>query len=337
MRPRVALPSISLALALTTLAACSSTPASPAASPSPTPVTTPATLIPETPFAVPAGVRVTELDTRPVGLARVGDAVWAALPDAGDVLLPGGGRVAVGTLPLRLVATPAGVWVSLIGEGTVVRINPDTSEVDQRVRVGRDDSEPEGLAFDGTVVWIVDQAGEQLLPLDPESGEVGKGVSLGVGPRLVAVAPSGSLYVANYTAGSLTRFDGNEARSRNAGSCLTPQGLAVAGGLLWVACTVDDRVVGFDLTTLEPVVRLSGLSSPDAVVGQGDTVYVVGQRGPTVWTIDATKRRVVHELVLDDAGTTRENVAAALLDTRLVVSHPEAQRLYAVPLRLLRP
>ena len=57
-----------------------------------------------------------------------------------------------------------------------------------------------------------------------------------------------------------------------------------------------------------------------------------------MWTIDAPKpREVVNELVLDDAGSTRENVAAVLAGRRLVVSHPEAQRLYDVPLRLLRP
>ena len=278
-----------------------------------------------------------ELDTRPVGLARVGGAVWAALPDTGEVLVAGGRRIAVGKVPLRLVQTPFGVWVSLIGQGSLARINPDTSKVDLRVKLAPAGSEPEGLAFDGTRLWVVDQAGERLVPLDPASGELGPAVALGAGPRLATVAPSGTVYVANYTAGSLTRIEGDRPETRNAGSCLTPQGLAVAGGLLWVACTVDDQVIGFDLTTLKPAVRLPDLGSADAVVASGDTVYVVGQSGPTVWTIDAQQRRVVNELVLDDASATPENVAAALLEGRLVVSHPDARRLYDVPLRLLRP
>ena len=43
----------------------------------------------------------------------------------------------------------------------------------------------------------------------------------------------------------------------------------------------------------------------------------------------------VTTTVLDDAGPTTENVDAAVVGNALVASHPEAHRLYDVPLRLL--
>lgn len=284
--------------------------------------------------AVPDGVEVTDLEDGAVGLAAVGTAVWAALPGPGQVLAVRGQRIDVGSLPLRLVETPQGVWVSLIGDGTLVRIDQGTGDVDLRTTVRPHGSEPEGLAYDGTTVWVVDQAGDRVLPLDPGSGRLGTAIPVGGEPRLVTAGESG-VYVANYTEGSVTRVVDGAGTTRNAGSCLTPQGLAEAAGVLWVACTVDDQVVGLDARSLQPVTRLPDLPAADAVVADGDTVYVVGQEGPTVWTIDARTRKVIGTLVLDSADRTTENVAAALVGRHLVVSHPDARRLYDVPLRLL--
>jgi DNA-binding beta-propeller fold protein YncE len=200
--------------------------------------------------------------------------------------------------------------------------------------VGPHGSQPEGLAYDGTTVWVVDQAGDRVLPLDPATGRLGQPVPVGHEPRLATAGRDG-VYVANYTEGSVTRVVDGRPTTRNAGSCLTPQGIAEAAGVVWVACTVDGQVVGLDPGTLAPVVALPGLAAADAVVADGDTVYVVGQAGPTVWTLDARSRKVTGELVLDDAAQTRENVDAAMVGRHLVVSHPEARRLYDVPLRLL--
>jgi sugar lactone lactonase YvrE len=277
----------------------------------------------------PAGVTVTDLDDAPVGVAGVGGGWWAALPDAGAVLTADGETVDVGSLPLRLVTTPQGVWVSVIGDGRLVRVDPATGKVDREVQLRPADSEPEGLAYDGSTLWVVDQAGDRVLPVDPATGEVGAAVPVGHEPRLVATGPSG-VFVGNYTEGSVTRVVDGKGTTRNAGSCLSPQGLAEAAGVVWVACTVDGQVVGLDAGTLKPVVELPDLPYADAVVADGDTVYVVGQEGPTVWTIDARAQEVTGEVVLDGAPSTRENVGAALVGDTLVVTHPEVRRAYEV-------
>jgi streptogramin lyase len=282
----------------------------------------------------PDGVTVTDLDEAPVGVAGVDGGWWAALPDAGAVRTADGGSVDVGSLPLRLVTTPQGVWVSVIGDGRLVRLDPATGEVDRQVQLRPRDSQPEGLAYDGQTLWVVDQAGDRVLPVDPASGAVGAAVRVGHEPRLVAAGPSG-VFVGNYTEGSVTRVVDGRGTTRNAGSCLSPQGLVEAAGVVWVACTVDGQVVGLDAETLEPVVELPDLPYADAVVADRGTVYVVGQEGPTVWTIDARSQEVTGELVLDAAPSTRENVGAALVGDTLVVTHPEVRRAYEVPVSVL--
>jgi hypothetical protein len=285
----------------------------------------------------PAGVRVTELTAGPVGVADVDGKVWAVLTGTGQVRTGDDRHINVGTAPLRLVSTPDGVWVSVITDGRLVRIDPGTGKVDLRVRLSPAGSEPEGLAYDGTSVWVVDQAHDRIVPLDPSTGELGVPIKVGHHPRLVSSGPSG-LWVGNYDGGSVSRVtDDGKVTTRTIGRCLTPQGLAEAAGVVWVACTVQDRLVGLDATTLEPVATFNGLDGADAVVARGDTIYAVGQHGPTVWTIDARTRSVVVKLVLDEVGATSENVDAALVGKSLVVSHPEVFNLYDVPLSLLTP
>lgn len=284
----------------------------------------------------PDGVVVTDLEDGPVGLTTVDGAVWAVLPSADAVRTGDGDVVRVGRTPLRTVATPQGVWVSVFGDSALARVDPATGKVDLRTPVRPEGSEPEGLAYDGETVWVVDQAAHRLLPLDPETGVLGRPVPVGGEPRLVTAGPSG-VFVGNFNEGSVTRYADGRAVTRNAGSCLSPQGLAEAGGVVWVACTVDGQVVGLDAETLKPVVELPGLGYADMVVADGDLVYVVGQEGPTVWTIDTATREVVGELVLDGAPTTTANAAATLAGRTLVVSHPETRRLYEVPLELLSP
>ncbi|CUR54045.1 hypothetical protein NOCA2120078 [metagenome] len=113
-------------------------------------------------------------------------------------------------------------------------------------------------------------------------------------------------------------------------------GLGEAAGVLWVACTDEGRVVGLDVDTLATVSTFDGLDAADAVVVDGDTLFVVGQVGPTVWRIDARAREVVSTVSLDEIGATRENVAAVIVGRHLVVTHPESLSIYDLPIAALR-
>ena len=283
----------------------------------------------------PAEVTVTEMSSGPVGVAAVDGEPWVALPEDGAVRTANDTMVDVGGTPLRLLATGDGVWVTDIGRGRLVRIDAGTGRVTRRTTLAPAGSEPEGLASDGDAVWVVDQANNRVIPVDPRTGRQGEASAVGVGPRLTASGPGG-VWVANFVGGSLSRVatDG-EVTDQPLETCLSPQGVVEAAGVVWVTCTAEDRVLGLDADTLERVATFDGLDGADALAADGDRVYAVGQAGPTVWTIDAAKREVVGRLALDHAGPTTENVGAAVTEDGLAVTHPEVRRLYEVPQALL--
>ena len=268
-----------------------------------------------------------EIDGGPVGVADVGGEAWTVLPDKGEVRTADDTRIAVGEAPLRIVETPDGVWVSVIGDGTVVRIDPATGEIDKTVTLKPAGSEPEGLAWDGESLWVVDQANSRVVQLDADGTQVGS-MKVGEGPRLVAAGAKG-IHVTSYVAGSITQIVDGQAGAVTLSGCTGPQGVAELAGKTWVACTVTSNVVavgGDNLITIEDV------PDADAVVAHEDTVYVVGQSGPTVYAIDAATGEIRDEVVLGDAAKTQENVGAAVVGDELVVTHPDAQTIYTIPL-----
>jgi streptogramin lyase len=278
----------------------------------------------------PSAPQVAELGSGAVGVADVGGEAWLVQPDAGTVLPDGGDPIDVGRAPLRIVSTPGGVWVSVIRDGTVVRIDPDTGEVDKTVRLDPRGSEPEGLAWDGTSLWVVDQAHGRVVRLGPGGALLGEVVTDDA-PRLVAAGDSG-VWVANYGGKSVSRIRGDRARTAALTGCVGPQGIAEAAGKVWVSCTLNGAVVVLDADTLEQVTEIPDVPDADAVVADGDTVYVVGQAGPTIWVVDAASDEVRDSIVLDDAPTTSENVGAAVVGADLVVTHPDVRKVYTMPL-----
>jgi len=220
--------------------------------------------------------------------------------------------------------------VSVIGDGTVVRIDPATGEIDQTVTLDPAGSEPEGLAWDGTNLWVVDQANARVVQLEPDGTEV-RSVDVGEGPRLATAGPTG-VWVTNYVPGSISLVADGQAFTVGLPGCTGPQGVAEAGGKVWVACTVTSSVVALDVESREVVTTIEDVPDADAVVASEDTVYVVGQSGPTVYAIDAATGEIRDEVVLGDAAKTQENVGAAVVGDELVVTHPDARTIYTLPL-----
>lgn len=275
-------------------------------------------------------VTATEVDGGPVGVAEVGGEAWTVLVDEGEVLAADGTRIPVGEAPLRIADSPAGVWVSVIGEGKLVRIDPAKGKVVQTVRLEPEGSEPEGLAWDGTSLWVVDQAGSRVVQYDPEGVEL-RSVGVGEAPRLVAAGESG-IWVTNYLEGSVTLVAGDDVTTTDLGDCVGPQGVAETTGLVYVACTGNSLVVALDVETGELVATLGSVADADAVVASGDKVYVVGQSGPTVYSIDAASGELIGSATLADAPRTGENVGAAVVGDELVVTHPDVRTVYSLPL-----
>ena len=283
------------------------------------------------PTSGPSGpAEVTRLDTGAVGVADVGGEAWTVLFQDRAVRTGDGTLVRVGDAPLRIVGTPGGAWVSVIRDGTVVRIDPASGTVDRRVRLRPAGSQPEGLAWDGAHLWVVDQAGGRVVELDA-SGTPVASYRTGDEPRLVA-AGDGGVWVANYGATSVSRVAHGRVRTVRLVGCTGPQGVAEVAGRVWISCTLSGKAVALDARTMRQVAEVPDLPDADAVVPHGRTVYVVGQSGPTVYAIDSATGRVTSTVRIDDAPPSSENVGAAVVGSRLVVTHPEERKVYSLPL-----
>jgi streptogramin lyase len=274
---------------------------------------------------------VTELDSGAVGVADVGGTAWLVQPEAGTVLPgPDGDPIDVGEAPLRIVSTPDGVWVSVIRDGAVVRIDPATGDVDTTVQLKPKGSEPEGLAWDGAHLWVVDQAGGRVVEVDPDGAVVDE-FETDDEPRLVTAGDSG-IWVANYGGTSVSRIADGKVRTVRLTACAGPQGIAEVAGRVWVSCTLSGKAIALDAATMKPLADVPDLPDADAVVGHEATVYVVGQAGPTVYVLDAQSGDLRDTVELDDATPTSENVGAAVVGGDLVVTHPDVRKVYTLPL-----
>lgn len=276
------------------------------------------------------GIAVTELDAGPVGVAEVDGRAWTTLVRDGAVRTADDVRIDVGEFPLRLVVTPTGVWVSVIGDGTVVQIDSGTGEVLQTVPIKPKGSEPEGLAWDGESLWVVDQAGGRVLQLDGD-GAVLASYGTDDEPRLVAVGESG-VWVANYGGSSVSRILDGNVKTVPLPGCTGPQGVAETAGKVWISCTLSGKVVVLHAGTMKQVGEVADLPDADAVVAGDDSVYVVGQSGPTVYVVDPGTAEVTDTIEVDDAPPTSENVGAAVVGTDLVITHPDVRKIYTLSL-----
>ncbi len=287
------------------------------------------------------GTRISTGDT-PVGLAIVADQPWVTLvgDDAIQPVAAGAAAVEVGAAPLRLQELDGDLWVSVFGDGRVVQVDPGRGEVVSSVRLGR---EPEGLAVAEGDLWVVDQARGALVRM--ERGTVTDRVPVGFGPRLAvdAALPDGSdgLWVGVYDEDRVVRVDPVDAGVAAAADvCAGPQGMAVAGDVLWVACTLSGDLLGLDASSLEPVGQVVGLRAPDAVVaGQEGTVLVAEQAGPAVVVVDvsdpAAPTPAVRVAVDDLGGVQDTNVDVVTDQTGAWLSSPDRDEVVRIPWREL--
>ncbi len=287
------------------------------------------------------GTRIPTGDT-PVGLSIVADQPWVTLvgDNAIQPVVVGGEAVEVGSVPLRLQELDGDLWVSLFGDGRVARVDPEGGEVVESVRLGR---EPEGLAVAAGDLWVVDQAGGALLRV--EQGTVTDRVPVGFGPRLAVDAelPDGSdgLWVGVYDEDRVVRVDpGDAGVAAAADVCAGPQGMALQGDVLWVACTLSGDLLGLDASTLEPVGQVVGLRAPDAVVaGREGTVLVAEQAGPAVVVVDvsdpAAPVPALRVAVDDLSGVKDTNVDVVTDPAGVWLSSPDRDEVVRIPWREL--
>jgi DNA-binding beta-propeller fold protein YncE len=140
---------------------------------------------------------------------------------------------------------------------------------------------------------------------------------IGTGPRLVTAA-AGRLWVSDYTSGRLSVLDIRAGQIRRSGPvCAGPQGVLVRGRTVWVACTLDNLLVGVDRRTLAQTEQLPLPGSPDALTGGAHGQLLVAlQKGPRLAVVDPSGPAVVRTVGLGhlDQLYDQANIDVAVAD-----------------------
>jgi YVTN family beta-propeller protein len=172
----------------------------------------------------------------PDGVAVGYGSVWVANGSDGTLtrIDAVGGKVehtiGLGGGATDVAAGVGAVWVSDEANGRVLRVDPQDNQVTAAVNVGVG---PTAITVGDGSVWVANSLDGTVSRIDPQTNSVAGVIAVGQGPSAIATG-AGGVWVANEFGGSVSRIDPatNIARELNVGN--RPQGVAVAGGLVWV-------------------------------------------------------------------------------------------------------
>jgi branched-chain amino acid transport system substrate-binding protein len=204
-------------------------------------------------------------------LAVGAGAVWAINPDLSvsrinpdtgkrDEIIP----IEVGS---GIAAGREGVWAIAAGRDldsapTVLRIDPRTNQVSQRIELATDDLT--GLALGGGSVWATDAQQGLLWRIEPGPDPTTRTIDVGFGATAVTYG-DGTVWVANFVRDEISRVDvrTNEVTDtiRLAG---TPPSVAAAAGTAWVSIAGAPSGDSLPASMCGPV--LAGGRKPDVLV-----------------------------------------------------------------------
>ncbi|HEY8546734.1 MAG TPA: Hsp70 family protein [Acidimicrobiales bacterium] len=232
------------------------------------------------------------LEADPLALVVAEGSVWVSQRNAGLVarIDPATSEVVasieVPGQPAVMAVGAGGIWVG-DGEGTLSRIDPATDSA-TTLLTGQQNVAGVAVDDDRGVVYATVHAGDQLLAVDPATGEVIDQVAVGANPDAVAVAPSG-VWVANRGEGTLSRVDPDTFEvTATVPVGAGPAGLAIDGDRVWAVTNQDGELVLVDGSDAVERARIAVGAGPLGVTTTPDTVWVTLFAEDTVVRVSAT-------------------------------------------------
>jgi YVTN family beta-propeller protein len=253
-------------------------------------------------------VAASALDGTPDSVTASTGSVWVADPGADAVsrrdetgaqidLIPIGGE------PGGIARGGGAIWVASTVGATIVRIDPTTETVTQRISLPG--SRPAALTFGDGRVWVADSVARELFALDPSTGAPQRTVGLDLQPSAIAVG-RGAIWVAGYNDATVEEL--NPASGRLIARIRVgdgPAALAFQDGSLWVANSLDATVTRIDPATLATTATISVGNEPTALVASGGGgVWVADAYSDTVSRIDPRRDRVDSSVAVGGTPTS---------------------------------
>ena len=180
-----------------------------------------------------------------------------------------------GIQPFGAVQAKGALWVTVAGEGKLLKLDPATNKVLARVKVG---ISPYSVASGGGSLWVGNAGWSTVSRVNPISRKVVKTITVGNRPYDVAFG-GGSLWVSNLLSATVSRIDPKRnkvVKTIKAGT--EPNGLVYAFGAVWVGDRLGNKLLKIDPATNRVVGSLP-LHAPDWVTADESALWVSEEEG----------------------------------------------------------
>ncbi len=251
-------------------------------------------------LVVLGGGRIT-LSDAPAALTKLGNSLWLAEPDTGDLVQVSARseqvveRIPVGGSPGTIAAAGGSIWTATVPGGVLTRIDPGTERVTQRISLGQ--ARVDALAAGDGSLWLADPVDASLLDVDPSAGTIERTLPLGFRPTALLAADR-ELWIADYDSGTIAELDPADGRTVVELQVGTgPTALCAAAGSIWVANSLDSTVARVDPSRGIVVAAIPVGSTPVSLACDTRAVWVASADGQTVSRIDPRDDAVRSSIV----------------------------------------
>ena len=232
----------------------------------------------------------------PRGLARGAGAVWAVDQERRTVLRVNPStfrveeRIQVGAGPSGVTTAAGFVWVANTDDRTVSVIDPDAHRVVQTIVVG---NAPVGIVAEGGRVWVTNSVDATVSEIDAATGDVVGEYPVSEQPVAAAVG-RGAVWVANASSGTVSRVVPGEGETQSIPVGRGPAALEFADGALWVANAEDGTVSRIDPATGSVTGTERVGNEPVALASAGGAVWVATARDGAIARIDPETAQITE-------------------------------------------
>jgi DNA-binding beta-propeller fold protein YncE len=166
---------------------------------------------------------------------------------------------------------------------------------------------PDGIAVDGTTVWVSNSRGGTLTRLSTKTNtQIGERIPVGANPDEVE-ASNGVVWVANTDGDTVTRWEDGEQKTFTVGA--GPEGLSLGDGFLWAANGDGDSVSRIDLGSGEVQPPIAVGRKPIGIYAGERFVWVTNSFSNSVTRLDPSSGAVVD--TIEDVGKNIRAVTEA--------------------------
>jgi YVTN family beta-propeller protein len=263
--------------------------------------------------------------SRPTGIVAGADAAWVTNYDDRTVsrvdLRRGvvAATPAVGGTPTGVTYGAGSIWITTgfglqsRATGAVVRLVAANNELAPPLELP---SGVQGIAFDGTSVWVTNANQNTVTPIDPATSSIGRPIPVGDKPEAVAADTHG-IWVANTLSANVTHLTRDGRRLGTTPLRSQPTAVALGEGGVWTVSRAGATLTRLDPATGDVEATIPLAAAPNGVAAGAGAVWVTMPRA--VQRVDPRTNRVVATIRLP---VVADGVAVVDGDVWITVHEP---------------